>query len=161
MRKLAIVGATLALLVGVMGAWSIASAAPQHPATSKTKVLHLISHQVSLQVIDLGEKGDSVGDQVIESTVELQHGQRVGRGLLTCVAVTFTSKGPDVLCHGAIVFRDGQVQFQGETTFRTPFTVAVTGGTGSYQKVGGQLTVERTLPNGIDDVETLRLIFLD
>lgn len=123
--------------------------------------MHLISHQVSLQVIDLGQKGDSVGDQVIESTVELQHDQRVGRGLLTCVAVTFTSNGPDVLCHGAIVFRDGQVQFQGETTFRTPFTVAVTGGTGSYQKVGGQLTVERTLPNGIDDVETLRLIFLD
>jgi hypothetical protein len=161
MRKLAIVGATLALLVGVMGVGSIASAAPHTSATSKTKVLHLISHQVSLELIDLGKKGNSVGDQVIESTVELQHGRRVGRGLLTCVAISFTSNGPDVLCHGAIVFRDGQVQFQGETTFRTPFTVAVTGGTGSYQKVGGQLTVERTLPNGIDDVETLRLIFLD
>jgi hypothetical protein len=164
MRKLAIAGATLALLMGVMGARSIASAAPHTSATStpKTKVLHLISHQVSLELIDLGKKGNSVGDQVIESTIELQHGQRVGRGLLTCVAITFSpARGPDVLCHGAIVFRDGQVQFQGETTFHTPFTVAVTGGTGRYQKVGGQLTVERTLPNGIDDVETLRLIFLD
>jgi hypothetical protein len=59
------------------------------------------------------------------------------------------------------VFHDGQIEFQGETTFNTPFTVAVTGGTGSYQNVGGLLTVERTLPNGIDDVETLRLIFFE
>jgi hypothetical protein len=63
--------------------------------------------------------------------------------------------------HQPTVFHDGQIEFQGETTFTTPFTVAVTGGTGRYQNVGGQLTVERTLPNGIDDVETLRLIFFD
>jgi hypothetical protein len=55
----------------------------------------------------------------------------------------------------------GQIQFQGETTFDAPFTVAVTGGTGRYQNVGGQLTVERTLPNGVDDVETLRLVFFE
>ena len=158
----AIALAAAVLLVGALGAVSIASAAPQQAATSKTKVLHLISHQVSLKVIDLGKKGDSAGDQVLESTVEFQNGQRVGRSVLTCVAITFTSTGgPDVLCHGATVFHDGQIEFQGETTFNTPFTVAVTGGTGSYQNVGGQLTVERTLPNGVDDVETLRLIFFD
>ena len=162
MRKLAVVGATLALLVGAVGARSIASAAPKHAASSTTKVLHLISHQVSLEVIDLGKKGDSAGDQVLESTVEFQNGHRVGRSVLTCVAITFTStSGPDVLCHGATVFHDAQIEFQGETTFTTPFTVAVTGGTGRYQNVGGQLTVERTLPNGVDDVEALRLIFFD
>ena len=159
-KAIALAAAVL-LLVGAFDAISIASAAPQH-ATNKTKVLHLISHQVSLEVIDLGKKGDSPGDQVLESTVEFQNGQRVGRSVLTCVAITFTStRGPDVLCHGATVFHDGQIEFQGETTFTTPFTVAVTGGTGRYQNVGGQLTVERTLPNGIDDVETLRLIFFD
>jgi hypothetical protein len=158
----AIAVAAAVLLVGALGAISTASAAPQQAATSKTKVLHLISHQVSLEVIDLGKKGDSAGDQVLESTVEYQNGQRVGRSVLTCVAVTFSStRGPDALCHGATVFRDGQIEFQGETTFTTPFTVAVTGGTGKYQNVGGQLTVERTLPNGVDDVETLRLIFFE
>jgi hypothetical protein len=160
-KAIALAAAVL-LLVGAFGAISIASAAPQHTATNKTKVLHLISHQVSLEVIDLGKKGDSAGDQVLESTVEFQNGQRVGRSVLTCVAITFTStRGPDVLCNGATVFHDGQIEFQGETTFTTPFTVAVTGGTGRYQNVGGQLTVERTLPNGVDDVETLRLIFFD
>jgi hypothetical protein len=42
----------------------------------------------------------------------------------------------------------------------TPFMTAVTGGTGAYQDVGGQLTLLRTLPNG-NDVETRRLIFFE
>ena len=42
-----------------------------------------------------------------------------------------------------------------------PLTVAVTGGTGAYQNVGGQLTVERTLPHSTTDVETLRLVFFE
>jgi hypothetical protein len=78
---------------------------------------------------------------------------------LNCVDITVTASGFDVLCHGALIFKDGQVEFQGETNFHTPFTVAVTGGTGAYQNVGGQLTVERTLPDGTTDVETLRLVF--
>jgi hypothetical protein len=93
--------------------------------------------------------------------VDFQNGKRVDRSVLNCVAITVSASGFDVLCHGALVFRDGQVQFQGETNFQTPFTVAVTGGTGAYQKVGGQLTVERTLPDGTTDVETLRLVFFE
>ncbi len=38
---------------------------------------------------------------------------------------------------------------------------AVTGGTGGYQRVGGQLTVVRTLPHSTTDVETLRLVFFE
>ena len=67
----------------------------------------------------------------------------------------------DVLCHGDLVFSDGQVEFQGETNFHTPVSVAVTGGTGAYQRVGGQLTLERTLPHSTTDVETLRLILFE
>jgi hypothetical protein len=125
------------------------------------KVLHLISHQTSLEVIDLGKKGASPGDQVIETTVDFQNGQRVDRSVLNCVGITITARGFDVLCHGALVFRDGQVEFQGETDFHEPFTVAVTGGTGVYQHVGGQLTVVRTLPHSTTDVETLRLVFFE
>jgi hypothetical protein len=159
MRKLAIIGATLAMLIGITAATSIASAAPTPAAAHSVKVLHLVSRQTSLQVIDIGKKGNSPGDQVIETTVDFQHGTRVDRSVLDCVAITVTASGFDVLCHGALIFRDGQVEFQGETSFHEPFTVAVTGGTGAYQNVGGQLTVERTLPDGTTDVETLRLIF--
>src|SRR5947207_14881320 len=149
MRKFAVIGVTLAVLGGTTLAASIASAssAPTSTASSSVKVLHLISHQASLQVIDIGAKGPSAGDEVSETTVDFANGKRVDRGVLTCVDITVTRSAFDVLCHGALIFTDGQVEFQGETNFQTPFTVAVTGGTGAYQRVGGQLTVERTLPH--------------
>jgi hypothetical protein len=125
------------------------------------EVLDLISHQTSLQVIDIGATGNSPGDQVIETTVDFADGKQVDRSVLNCVDITVTTSGFDVLCHGALIFTDGQVEFQGETNFETPFTVAVTGGTGVYQNVGGQFTVERTLPDTTTDVETLRLVFFN
>jgi len=134
---------------------------PANATTTAPKVLHLISHQTSLQVIDIGKKGPSPGDQVIETTVDFRHGTRADRSVLNCVDITVSKRGFDVLCHGALIFENGQVQFQGETTFHTPFTVAVTGGTGAYQNVGGQLTVVRTLPHSTTDVETLRLVFFE
>jgi hypothetical protein len=163
MRKFAVITAALALLAGAAAAMSIASAsaAPRHGATDSVKVLHLISHQTSLQVIDIGTKGPSPGDQVIETTADFQHGTRVDRSVLNCVDITVSKRGFDVLCHGALIFRDGQVQFQGETNFHTPFTVSVTGGSGAYQNVGGQITVVRTLPHTTTDVETLRLVFFE
>ena len=161
MRKFAIIAATLAVLASTTAAMSLssASAAPKSTAGHSVRVLHLISHQTSLQVIDIGAKGNSPGDQIVETTVDFQHGKQVDRSVLNCVAITVTASGFDVLCHGALIFRDGQVEFQGETSFQEPFTVAVTGGTGAYQNVGGQLTVERTLADGTTDVETLRLVF--
>jgi hypothetical protein len=163
MRKLAAIGAALAVLGGTTVVMSIASAsaAPTSAVPRSVKVLHLISHQTSLQVIDIGKKGPSPGDQIIETTVDFQNGKRVDRSVLNCVDITVTARGFDVLCHGSLVFRGGQVEFQGETSFHTPFTVAVTGGSGAYQHVGGQLTVVRTLPHSTTDVETLRLVFFE
>jgi len=165
MRKFAVIGATLALLAGTIAAMSIASAsaAPKHAAADSVKVLHLISHQKSLQVIDIGKKGLSPGDQIIETTLDFQNGKPVDRSVINCVytTVNFTTRKLDVLCHGAMIFNNGQVEIQGETNFHEPFTVAVTGGTGAYQNVGGQVTAVRTLPDGTTDVLTLRLVFFE
>ena len=94
MRKFAIIGATLAVLGGATAATSIASAsaAPNSAAASSVKVLHLISHQTSLQVIDIGKKGPSPGDQIIETTVDFAHGKRVDRSVLNCVDITVTAQ---------------------------------------------------------------------
>ena len=163
MRKFAVITVALALLAGTAAAMSIASAsaAPKPAAADSVKVLHLISHQTSLRVVDIGKKGPSPGDEVIETTADFQHGTQVDRSVLTCVLITIIARAMDVLCHGDLVFSDGQVEFQGETNFHTPFSVAVTGGTGAYLNVGGQLTLERTLPHSTTDVETLRLIFFE
>jgi hypothetical protein len=162
MRKLAAIGAALAVLAGTTAALSVASAsaAPTSATERSVKVLHLISHDTSVKHIDIGKKGLSPGDELIETTIDFQHGTRVDRSVVNCVLITIIGRAMDVLCHGDLVFSDGQVQFQGETNFHTPFAIAVTGGTGAYQNVGGQLTLLRTLPNG-NDVETLRLVFFE
>jgi hypothetical protein len=114
-------------------------------------------------VIDIGKKGLSPGDQLIETTVDFQNGTPVDRSVINCVytTVNFTTRKLDVLCHGAMIFKNGQVEIQGETNFHTPFTVAVTGGTGAYQNVGGQVTAVRTIPHTSTDVLTLRLVFFE
>jgi len=167
MRKLAILGATIGLLAGATGGVSIASAAPHSSAAphgaaaSPARVLHLLSRQTSLNVLDLGKKGTGPGDQIMESTSEVHNGKVIGHGFLNCVGITVRAQRFHVLCHGAIVFADGQLELQGEVDFQTPFTVGVIGGTGAYQHAGGQLTTERTLSDGTTDVETLRLIFFE
>jgi hypothetical protein len=163
MRKFAVIGATVALLAGTTAAMSIASAsaAPKHAAADSVKVLHLISHQKSLQVIDIGTKGPSPGDQIIETTLDFQNGAPVDRSVINCVDITVSKRGFEVLCHGAMIFKNGQVEIQGQTNFHTPFTVAVTGGTGAYQNVGGQVTAVRTIPHTTTDVLTLRLLFFE
>lgn len=163
MRKFAVIGAALVLLAGATTAVSVASAsaAPKHAPADSVTVLHLISHQKSLQVIDIGTKGPSPGDQVIETTLDFQHGKPVDRSVINCVLIKLTGRVMHVLCHGAMIFKNGQVEISGETNFHTPFTVAVTGGTGAYQNVGGQLTAVRTIPHTTTDVLTLRLVFLE
>jgi len=163
MRKFAIIAATLGLLAGVTGGVSIASAAPHSSAVTHdaAKVLHLISRQTSLDLVDIGKKGRSPGDQIMETTADFQNGKLVDHSFLNCVGIKVTAQGGDLLCHGAMVFANGQVEIQGETDFREPFTVSVVGGTGAYQNAGGQLTLERTLPDGTTDVMTLRLIFFE
>ena len=160
MRKLAVIGATLAVLGASAAAASVASAAPTSAAEPSVKVLHLISHDTYVKIVDIGKKGTSPGDELIETTIDFQHGVQVDRSVVNCVLITIIGRAMDVLCHGDLAFKDGQVQFQGETNFHTPFTLAVTGGTGAYQNAGGQLTLLRTLPNG-NDVETLRLVFFE
>ena len=163
MRKFAIIAATLGLLAGVTGGVSIASAAPHSSAVphDAAKVLHLISRQTSLDLVDIGKKGRSPGDQIMETTADFQNGKLVDHSFLNCVGIKVTAQGGDLLCHGAMVFANGQVEIQGETDFREPFTVSVIGGTGAYQNAGGQLTAERTLPDGTTDVLTLRLVFFE
>src|SRR5215813_12609828 len=123
MRKFAIIAATLGLLAGATGGVSIASAAPHSSAAphgavaSSARVLHLISRQTSLDLVDLGKKGRSPGDQIMETTADFQNGKLVDHSFLNCVGIKVTAQGGNLLCHGAMVFANGQVQIQGETDF--------------------------------------------
>jgi hypothetical protein len=81
-------------------------------------------------------RGPSPGDEGIEKEFLSVNGRRIGYDLLHFNAIAPTrAGGPDVIADGVLVFRDGQVALQGETTFRH-IRVAVVGGTGAYQGRG-------------------------
>ena len=105
--------------------------------------------------------GPSTGDEVTEKEILYSHGNRIGYDLLHATAITVNpaTRIVDVLAEGVLVLKDGTINFQGETTFQH-IQVGVIGGTGAYQRVLGQLTILRTLPNG-DDIDQVQFIHVD
>jgi len=108
-------------------------------ATSGSQVLLLREHEVRSAFIDVGGDGPSTGDYfMFESQLMYQgHSQVIGRDSGRC---TF---GPrSTICDAtAEIFGKGKIVVYGAGFSRTDNRYAVTGGTGLYKGVGGQLDV--------------------
>jgi hypothetical protein len=146
-------GAAMIGLPGLSAASSPTSSA--HPV----RTIHLRTHQLFLKILDTAKpNGPSTGDEAVEKEILFSGGRRIGYDLLHfSVATVDRAHGVlDVVVQGALVVRDGTINLQGETTFHG-IRVGVTGGTGAYQHVMGQLTVLRTLPDG-GDLDVVQLI---
>jgi type 1 fimbria pilin len=96
--------------------------------------------------IDLGTPGPSVGDQTIISMDLFKGDKRVGESHVVCTSV----RAGIVQCenvstvNGSSIVATGVVTDAQEET--TPFTQAITGGTGAYIGAEGQLTVSEAGP---------------
>jgi hypothetical protein len=108
-------------------------------AGSGSQVLLLHEHGVRAAFIDVGASGQSAGDYfMFESQLMYQgHSQVIGRDSGRC---TF---GPrTVICDATVqLFGKGKIVVYGAGFGRTDNRYAVTGGTGLYMGVGGQLDV--------------------
>ena|SRR5437763_3662961 len=166
MKRRIVTGVILAAVVAVSSwAVSLAAAGSTTPkaatltASEEPEVRTLVFHArepFPPKFFDIAKPaGLGPGDEGIEKEILTVNGTRIGYDLIHFSAIT--SPPPDVIAQGVIILRDGQIAFQGETTFQH-IRVAVVGGTGAYQGVSGQLTVLRTLPGEVD-VDRLRLIF--
>ncbi len=88
--------------------------------------------------VDVGRKGDSPGDYgVFRDPIYNSKGDRIGTIDVECIAAYADQ------CHGSIrIVGRGQITFDGITPLgRDPDFFAVTGGTGVYTGVGGELKV--------------------
>lgn len=163
-RKFVAAGAAVALVTG--GAWmglgsatattakpnihgwstskasaSATTAAVRADAASSAgaRVLLIRAHQVSETDIDVNGDGFGPGDYfVFEEQLRYQHGpQVIGRDSVRC-----TVNATSFICDGTmVVFGKGKVVVYGASFGNSPTILAVTGGTGIYQGVGGQLKV--------------------
>ncbi|MGW3482451.1 hypothetical protein [Rhodococcus sp. PSBB049] len=103
--------------------------------------VHVENDQVAKH--DFGASGLDVGDVDVFSDILSRDGQQVGHDGGVC---WFTNiAGPDspiTHCVLTIQFEDGQIFAQGLGIHTTaPFGMTITGGTGRYAGLGGEITV--------------------
>jgi allene oxide cyclase-like protein len=141
MRKL-ILPAIIAAAVIALTSLSPAS------AHTKNNVLKLTTKTVDFAQVDAGAPGASLGDSVILTEDVYRDGKKVGTSDISCTVVRLDKVADSFAseCLNTTVLAGGQISTQGYVTSaqeeQIPFQQAITGGTGAYEGVSGQLTID-------------------
>jgi hypothetical protein len=146
--------AAAAVVMLPAGSVAVASTAPSH--TSQTHRIHIVATLTSSAVNSAGLGGP--GD-VIAQVFSFELSPGVAGHIDASSQIVSTS---EQLSHVAFVFPQGQIDAQAAITLPpTSFIAAITGGTGAYEGVGGEVVnkVISTAPLTID--RTLHLIYPD
>jgi allene oxide cyclase len=111
------------------------------PTAAKEEIV-VVEHATTDSVVDLGEKGDSVGDTLVfnNEVYDSADANVVGSDQGSCVRV---KKGEAYECTWTTTLDDGSIVVQG------PFyddgrdsTLAITGGTGDYSGATGEMVLK-------------------
>jgi hypothetical protein len=139
----AAVVAFIALAVLVFGSASAAAG-----GKGKRDTLRLVGTEIQSEFLDLGDPGPSLGDEIVFSEVLRERGREVGTSGGVCVATEAVPPYTSVTYHcvATLSLRRGQITLQGLVEFQgeedmSPFTVAITGGTGAYRGAGGEARI--------------------
>jgi hypothetical protein len=142
MRKL-----ILPVLAAAVAAITLTSLSPAsaHP---KNDVLKLTTKTVDFAQVDAGQPGASLGDSTILTEDVYRDGKKVGTSDISCTVVRLDKAADSFAmeCLNTTVLSGGQISTQGYVTSdqeeQIPFKQAITGGTGAYEGVSGQLTID-------------------
>lgn len=131
-----------------LGVLILGSAPAAAGGKGKRDTLKLVAVTFQEEFLDLGDPGPSLGDEIVFSEVLKKRGREVGTSGGVCVVteavppyttLTFHCVATLSLRRGQITLQ-GLVEFQGEDDM-TPFTVAITGGTGAYRGASGEARI--------------------
>ena len=141
MRRTLIATSLAAVLASALTAGAIALGSGSGGITAPTTI-HVVEHPVTDQVIDIGAKGDSPGDQLpfANPIFNAANTHRVGSDQGNCVRAS--TKQGRWECMWTTFLPKGQITVEGP--FRDAFAttvVAITGGTGAYRNARGQMTL--------------------
>ena len=134
-RSLRIVIACIVTAAGVF-ATGVASA----PASANDiRTLHFGVQFSPSFVLDLGEPGPSMGDQLISHDILVdKSGRQVGHDAVSCVITDPAgATGPEAECTATFALAGGQLATQFLNSPPPVKPLAVTGGTGAYRAVRG------------------------
>lgn len=111
------------------------------------EVIQLTTKQVHQGFVDHGTPGFSVDDAFVFSNDLYRNGKKVGEDGGTCTVTRIAPGGATTLhCLGTNSLPGGQISVQGLAAPGEPFELAITGGTGRYNKARGQVIGENTSP---------------
>jgi hypothetical protein len=148
-RRYAVAG--LALAVGT-GVWTLPSASAgdgddDDHDDRNGRVFRVISREVDSAEINLGPRAFGLGDRFVFTDNLFKRGERVGTDHGECVTTRIQGQSGTFQCLVTAVFRRGQITVQGAVTFSddtSPFTVAITGGTGKFRDAAGEVVVDES-----------------
>jgi hypothetical protein len=144
-RLVSVVGGVC--LLGLVGGTVVANAGADITSPETITVLGTI---IKDRHVDIGKRGFSAGDVFVfvERLTDEADDSVVGKGRIQCTAHV----GPWAICIGTFSFTDrGEVVGEGMVPFGDnvdPFDVPVTGGTGDFTNVRGEVHIE-----GVSDTE--------
>jgi Allene oxide cyclase len=109
-------------------------------ADAKMTILNLIEHATTDAVTDTGAKGDSVGDLLTfaNEVFDEKDAKKVGSDTGWCIR---TVAGKSWECFWTLTLADGQITVEGPFLDAGDSVVAVTGGTGKYAGVRGEMAL--------------------
>ena len=141
-------GAVAVILFALLGTGASASGSGDRDDDG-IKIVRVTEITVQQADIDLGESGDSLGDQFIFSGDLFKHGKKVGIDGGVCTIVRLEPMvSATAQCVATAELPKGQITVQGLLTFTEetegePSFLAITGGTGKYREAQGELKVDQ------------------
>jgi hypothetical protein len=147
--------------VAAAAAAAVAIPAVSQSQTSGERTLTLTARTTSVKVVDLPPRRKSSSGDVLVSITRLSaDGRRVGTGHLSCGVTrgSGTFEGATYQCAGTQQLRDGTITFAGVAKLGSArvIRIAVTGGTGAYDGVTGEVVNTATSENVSTQTYTLR-----
>jgi hypothetical protein len=137
-KRLAVLGVAVALAALVVGVVSPALGASGDD--DKHLTIRVTSITTEFNELDLGEEGESLGDQFIFTSKFLKGGEQVGHDGVVCTIVSLERQ--EAQCVATAWFRDGQITAQALVSFaQEPPVVPITGGSGKYKGAEGELHI--------------------
>jgi hypothetical protein len=144
-RKYAVfmIALALAVVAASVTAISVATAG----STTGPTVIHLIGSEKNTQFLNRG-KGSGLGDEVVFSGSLQYPGSETVVGQFGGTLTAITPGDEWLQADLTIQLPDGQIAVQGLLDFaKPPYVHAITGGTGTYDGVGGEFTFTHVSDN--------------
>lgn len=156
MRRTLILTTAAAVLASALTAGAMAIGSGSGGIVSPIRI-HVVEHPITDQVIDIGAPNDSPGDQLpfANPVFDAANNHQVGSDQGNCVRAS--TKQGRWECMWTTFLKHGQITVEGPFRDAFPTTLlAVTGGTGAYRNVRGQMVLHARKDGNFDFIFKLQ-----